>query len=107
MRDIPGYEGHYAATSCGKIWSHKRQRFLKPEIVHNGYERVCLCKDSECRKWRVHTLVALTYLDNPNNYTEINHKDENKRNNCIQNLEWCSHQQNINYYWEVRKKIWH
>jgi hypothetical protein len=45
MRDIPGYEGIYAATSCGKIWSYKRQKFLKPCIVGSGYLEVVLCKN--------------------------------------------------------------
>lgn len=98
MRDIPGFEGLYAATSCGKIWSHKRKKFLKPELLCNGYYRVALRKDGETIRKRVHTLVALTYLDNPDGYKEINHINGVKTDNSIGNLEWCSHRANIIHY---------
>lgn len=104
MRDIPGFEGLYAATSCGKIWSHKRKKFLKPELLCNGYYRVALRKDGETIRKRVHTLVAMTYIDNPEGYTEINHKDEVKTNNSIQNLEWCNHKYNVLYSKKLKKE---
>lgn len=100
MKDIPGFEGLYAATSCGRIWSYRSKKFLKPELLCNGYERVCLIMADGTRfRKRVHTLIAMTYLENPYNYVEINHIDENKRNNSVGNLEWCDHKYNINCYW--------
>ena len=98
MRDIPGYEGLYAATSCGRIWSHRRQMFLKPELLENGYYRVCLCGKTGKKRYRVHTLVAMTYIDNPEGYNEINHIDGVKTNNSVGNLEWCTHKDNILHY---------
>lgn len=95
MRDIPGYEGLYAATSCGKIWSYRRRKFLKPELLENGYHRVSLSVRGKVKRFRVHYLVALTYIDNPEGHTEINHINCNKTDNTINNLEWCSHKQNI------------
>ena len=101
MRDIPGFEGLYAVTSCGKVWSYITKKFLKPELLENGYHRVCLVNGGERHRFRVHTLVARTYLDNPNNYTEVNHLDGNKTNNCVNNLEWCSHSANMLHYINV------
>lgn len=98
MRDIPGYEGIYAATSCGKIWSYRRKKFLKPEVLENGYLRVCLSVGSIRNRYRVHRLIAMTYLDMPEGKCEINHLDGNKQNNCVNNLEWCSHRENIRHY---------
>ena len=97
MRDIPGYEGLYAATSCGKIWSHKNKMFLKPTIDKDGYYHLALYKKGKRKNEFVHRLVALTYVKNQNNYSQINHKDENKQNNSINNLEWCNVYYNINY----------
>ena len=96
MRDIPGYEGLYAITSCGKVWSYENKRFLKPFLDKDGYKKILLCKNNK-KKYFIHRLVALTYLPNPNNYPIINHKDENKQNNSLNNLEWCTAQYNTNY----------
>lgn len=97
MKDIPGFEGLYAATSCGKIWSHKRKIFLRPYDDTHGYLKVDLRKGNQRYQCKVHRLVALTYLPNPHNLPCINHKDETKTNNCLNNLEWCDYQYNINY----------
>lgn len=97
MKDIKGYEGLYAITEDGKVWSYKRNKYLIPEVLENGYLRVSLSKDGKYHKVRIHTLVANAYLDNPNGYEDINHKDENKENNSVSNLEWVSHKDNCNY----------
>lgn len=97
FKDIPGFEGHYAATSCGRIWSHKSQKFLKPTSNGAGYLVVNLSKEGKIYRFYVHRLVGLTYLPNPDNLPQINHKDENKQNNNINNIEWCDCQYNINY----------
>ena len=97
MKDIKNYEGLYAVTSCGKVWSYRNECFLKPKANSKGYLYVCLCKDGQ-RKWcRIDRLVAEAYIPNPDNLPQINHKDENKANNCLQNLEWCDAKYNHNY----------
>ena len=96
MKDIKGYEGLYAVTSCGKVWSYRRKKFLTPANL-NGYLRVCLYKDRQEKWCMIHRLVADAYIPNPENLPQINHKDENKANNCLQNLEWCDSKYNINY----------
>ena len=105
MKDIPGYEGLYAATSCGKIWSYRSNKFLKPFTTGSGYLSVELCRNGQSAKFRVHRLVALTYLPNPNNLPEINHINEIKTDNYMNNLEWCDRKYNINYGNRTKKQL--
>lgn len=97
MKDIKGYEGIYGITSCGRVWSYKNKKFLKPADNGKGYLHVNLCKDGKVKHFSVHRLVAEAYIPNPDNLPQINHKDENKANNCLQNLEWCDAKYNNNY----------
>ena len=79
------------------MWSYRRKKFLTPGTDGNGYLKVKLCKDNENKNCYVHRLVAGAYIPNTENLPEINHKDENKTNNCLQNLEWCDRKYNNNY----------
>ena len=97
MKDVVGYEGLYQVTSCGKVWSYKRKKFLKPFKNRGGYLRVNLSKNGEVKTYLVHRLVQEVYLPNPNNLPCVNHKDENKENNALQNLEWCTYEYNNSY----------
>lgn len=97
MKDVKGYEGLYAVTSCGKVWSYKNKMFLKPGVRKKGYLYVNLWKDGGYKTKQIHRLVAEAYIPNPENLPQINHKDENKANNCLQNLEWCDNKYNANY----------
>ena len=96
MKDIKGYEGLYAVTSCGKVWGYKRKMFLSPRL-HNGYLRVALSNNGTTKDFFVQRIVAEAFIPNPNNLPQVNHKDENKENNCVENLEWCDAKYNINY----------
>ena len=93
MKDIKNYEGLYAITSCGKVWSYKRKKFLKPRS-NRGYLQVCLRKDGERKNYRIHRLVAEAYIPNPNNYDTVDHIDFNRTNNCVNNLQWMSGSEN-------------
>ena len=97
MRDIKGYEGQYAVTSCGKVWSHKKQKFIAQSDNGSGYLYVCLSKNSIVKHYYVHRLVAEAYISNPDKLPQVNHKDECKTNNCISNLEWCTNIYNQEY----------
>lgn len=97
MKDIKGYEGLYAVTEDGNVWSYYRKRYMKPTADAKGYLRVDLYKDGKKKNYKVHRLIAETYIDNPNNLPQVNHKDENKENNSISNLEWCDTAYNLNY----------
>mgnify|MGYP006375919495 FL=1 len=103
-KDIFGYEGYYQISSLGRVKSliwEKNKKHKQPKILKNyidkGYYRVSLYKDGNHKKYRVHRLIAQAFIPNPNNLPEINHIDENKLNNDISNLEWCSTEYNVKY----------
>ena len=97
MRDVVGYENLYAVTSCGKIWSYQKKKFLKPRNSGKGYLKVDLSKNGVHKQYYIHRLVAEAYIPNIENLPQVNHKDENKANNCVNNLEWCDAKYNMNY----------
>ena len=97
MNDIIGYEGLYAVTSCGKVWSHRRQKFLAPKIDRYGYVLYHLYKDGKEKLALAHRLVAQAYIPNPENKPDVNHLDEDKQNNSVNNLAWCTTRENCNY----------
>ena len=97
-KDIKGYEGKYQVSNLGRVKSLNYRRtgkegFIKMYDNKNGYLYVNL-NGKFCR---VHRLVADTFIENPNKLTDVNHIDENKYNNCVNNLEWMSHKDNVNY----------
>lgn len=97
MREIKGYEGLYAVTSCGKVWSYKRQKFIATRFDKDGYIRVNLSKNGKICTRFVHQLVAQAYIPNPENKATVNHKDEVKTHNWVGNLEWMTQRENVNY----------
>lgn len=96
-KDIKGYEGRYKISNQGAV-KNKHDHILKPEYSNKGYACVHLRKENKTKKYRVHRLVAETFIDNPDNLPEVNHIDENKVNNCVDNLEWCNRIQNMEAY---------
>lgn len=97
MKDIAGYEGLYAITSCGKVWSYRSKRFLKPTPDKEGYLCVTLSNHSQKKGFKVHRLVAEAFISNPEGKRCVNHKDEDKTHNYIKNLEWMTDYENCNY----------
>lgn len=95
--NIKGFEGLYEVSNVGLVRSVRSGRILKQRLNRNGYCQVDLCKDGAQKTFRVHRLVAQAFIPNPNNLPEVNHKDECKTNNRIDNLEWCSSSYNKNY----------
>lgn len=90
----------YEVSNTGKVKGLGRNKELKQRYTNDGYLEVTVGKEKEGRtSKRVHTLVALTFLEKPNNYDifEVNHKDLNRENNNADNLEWVTHQNNITY----------
>ena len=79
------------------MWSYRNNKFLKPTVLKNGYCQVELSANGVSKKYYVHKLVAEAYISNPLGLPQINHKDENKQNNCVSNLEWCDAKYNNNY----------
>lgn len=99
MRDIKGFEGLYAVTSCARVWSYKSQKFLKPALNGQGYLTVSLSKDGEQKTYKIHKLVAEAYLVNedPSKYTDVAHKDDIKTHCYLNNLEYQTHRDNIKH----------
>lgn len=98
MLDIKAYEGLYSITSCGKVYSHKRKKFLKSVKDTGGYYVVTLSKNNQKRKFLIHRLVLEAYLPIKNmSSLQVNHKNENKEDNFLNNLEWVTNKENINY----------
>lgn len=96
MKQINGFPD-YCITPDGQVYSKRYNRFLKASLTRQGYLRVNLRKDCKTHTRYIHRLVAEAYLPNPNGYNEVNHIDENKLNNCKDNLEWVNHQQNMTH----------
>lgn len=89
----------YLINREGLVWSVLRGKYLKPLDNGIGYKQYSLVDYSGRirinRQMKVHRLVALQYLPNPNNYTDVNHKNGIKSDNSVENLEWCTHKENI------------
>lgn len=108
-KDVVGYEGLYQVSNLGNVKSLDRKRFngrvmankkgqiMKQYVLKDGYCSTRLCKDGEVKNHLIHRLVAIAFLPNPQNLPQVNHKDENKQNNKLNNLEWCDRLYNNNY----------
>lgn len=109
-RDIKGYEGLYQVSNLGRIKSlgnnkSRKEKIKSIRISKEGYEKVDLYKKGKIQTLFVHRLVAKEFIKNINSFEEINHKDENPRNNNVNNLEWCDRKYNINYGTRTQKCI--
>lgn len=107
-KEINGYEGLYQVSNLGRIKSltktvtcGKGTTIIEEKILKfrncDGYNRVHLMKDKKETNIYVHRLVAQAFIPNNNNYPIVNHKDEDKTNNKVENLEWCTYKYNVNY----------
>lgn len=117
-KDIKGYEGYYQVSNLGNVRSVDRivtysdgikclhkGKILKLKKDRYGYLNSYLCKNSKVKTITIHRLVAENFLPNPNNLPEINHKDENKDNNCVSNLEFCTHLYNMRFGTAIQRRL--
>jgi len=108
-KDIQGYEGLYQVSNLGGVKNIKYGRLKKILINSNGYYIASLYKNNKLKQKRVHQLIAIAFIPNPNNYKEINHKNGIKLDNRIENLEWVSRLENVNHAYRTglitRKQI--
>lgn len=108
-KSVVGYEGLYEVSNLGSVRSLPRKgtnitgRVLRYSTDRCGYRQVILAKFGERKCAKVHRLVAQAFLPNENNHPCINHKDENKQNNNVGNLEWCSYYYNNIYNGRAKK----
>ncbi len=112
-RTIEGYEDKYEVSNLGRVrslhsYGGNTCRVMKPGKRTDGYLHVRLSKNGVVKQFLVHRLVAKAFIPNPNNLEMVNHKDENKVNNCVENLEWCTRSYNQIYSMNLhpeRRKI--
>jgi hypothetical protein len=117
-KDVIGYENYYQISSWGSVKSfHKyrdgqRERILKQQITKNKYKQITLHNSGQRKCMKIHRLVGLHFIDNPNNLPEINHIAGNKLNNYWEDLEWCTGEANIEHAFSAqlhnnpRKKVY-
>lgn len=91
------YTGLYQVSNLGKVRNSRTGRILKPATNGAGYQDVGLYKDKKEKKFLIHRLVATAFIPNPDNLPVVNHRDENQLNNHVDNLEWCTQKENVNY----------
>lgn len=98
-KDIEGFEGSYQVSNLGRVKSFHRGKWnnISPCESTKGYLQVFLHKNGKRKRFFVHRLVAQAFIPNPDNLPQINHKDEDKANNMVDNLEWCTAEYNLNY----------
>lgn len=113
-KDIKEYEDLYQVSNLGRVKSIlfrnnkafiKKEKILTPTDNGKGYLIVGLCKNGLRKKQYVHRLVAQAFLDNKENYKEVNHKDCNTQNNSVDNLEWCTRSYNVKHSYVFGKHI--
>lgn len=95
---------NYEVSSDGLVRNKTTKHILKPSYINSGYLIVGICLDNKRRKkFLIHRLVVMAFIPNINNYPEVNHKDENKTNNNVENLEWCTSKYNQNYGTAIKR----
>jgi len=109
---IKGYEGLYSITKSGRVWSHPRERSSKNgkwlKVNLSGkYSSYCLWKNKKCKNITVHRALAINFIKNPESKRCVNHKDGDKLNNVLENLEWCTHKENTRHAFETGLMVGH
>ena len=113
-KDVVGYDGYYQVSDRGNVRSVTRKdsigrkiggRILKPRYNRGGYLLINLCKNGKVRTKLIHRLVAEGFIPNPESLPQINHIDEVKDNNNVENLEWCTSKDNINHGTSIERRI--
>ena len=108
-KPIKGYEGKYDVSNFGRVRSYYKGLHIKTQRINNcGYCYVKLYVRGKRQKMaRVHRLVAEAFIPNPDNMSDVNHKDMNKLNNHVSNLEWTSHADNVKHSYDSGKRHAH
>jgi hypothetical protein len=97
IKNVSGYEGLYAVTTLGRVWSYRRKKWLKPFPNSKGYLRVSLLYQGEESNPMLHRLVAEAFIPNIDGKPQVNHINGKKRDNRASNLEWCTARENMQH----------
>lgn len=100
-----GHDNRYSISNYGSVKNNKTGRILRLSKNQCGYQTVVLLHNGKPKGYCVHRLVANAFIPNPNNYPVVNHKDEDKTNNRVDNLEWCTQKYNVNYGNSINKMV--
>ena len=116
--DLKNYEGLYQINKNGEIKNIKKNSIIKPYINNKRYLRICLRKDKQKKQYSIHRLLAIQFIPNPNDYPLVDHIDNNKLNNDLENLRWITSSGNnrnkkptgsskyLGVCWDKQKKKW-
>ena len=96
-KPIHGYEGIYSITNLGRVWSHRRNKWISPWINNNGYPQVNLYNRNNQYRPKIHRLVANAFINNPDNKPQVNHINGIKSDCRASNLEWCTARENLQH----------
>lgn len=103
---VTGYEGMYRVSDLGRVFSEKTGKYLSlNRVTKDGYIYVALTDKGKAKEFRLHRLVALTFIPNPMNKPTVNHKDGNKSNNSLLNLEWATREENMQHAYDLGLKV--
>jgi len=117
-KPVLGFEEYFEISNLGNLkrklmyqrnWKNEKVKVIKDRIMKptmdRGYLKIILSINGKRYLRYIHRLVAEAFIPNPNNYKEVNHKDSNPSNNCVDNLEWCDRKYNISYMVKHQEKI--
>lgn len=115
-KDIEEYEGLYQISNLGRVksfgkqtgfYTRKHELILKDNIDKDGYHLTTLIKKRTRQHLRIHRLVAEAFIPNPEDKPQVNHKDGNKDNNSVENLEWCTPSENVKHSYDKKLHKYH
>ena len=104
-KNIDGFNGKYQVSSWGNIRNAESGKVLKPFENSKGYLKIALYKNGKNYKKRINRLVAMAFIENPDELPQVNHKDGNKKNNSISNLEWVTNEENARHAKNLKRGV--